>query len=109
MFGLLEPTIKETYLGSAEIRKTFRVSKVGVIAGCYVTDGIITRNAEARVIRNGEVVHKGRISSLKHLKDNVNEVTKEYECGIRFENFKEFQEADIIEAFLTEKVMPGQQ
>ena len=109
MFGLLEPTIKETYLGRAEIRKTFRVSKVGVIAGCYVTDGKITRNAEARVIRNGEVVHKGRISSLKHLKDNVNEVTKEYECGIRFENFKEFQEADIIEAFLTEKVMPGQQ
>jgi translation initiation factor IF-2 len=106
MFGMLEPTIKETYLGRAEIRRIFRISRVGVIAGCYVTDGKITRNAEARVIRNDEVVHKGRISSLKHLKDNVNEVTKEYECGIRLEKFKEFEEGDIIEAFLTEKTMP---
>jgi len=106
MFGLLEPTIKETYLGRAEIRRIFRISRVGVIAGCYVVDGKITRNAEARVIRNDEVVHKGRISSLKHLKDNVNEVTKEYECGIRLEKFKEFEEGDIIEAFLTEKAKP---
>jgi translation initiation factor IF-2 len=106
MFGMLEPTIKETYLGRAEIRRIFRISRVGVIAGCYVVDGKITRNAEARVIRNEEVVHKGRISSLKHLKDNVNEVTKEYECGIRLEKFKEFEEGDIIEAFLTEKAMP---
>ncbi len=106
MFGMLEPTIKETYLGRAEIRRIFRISRVGVIAGCYVVDGKITRNAEARVIRNEEVVHKDRISSLKHLKDNVNEVTKEYECGIRLEKFKEFEEGDIIEAFLTEKAMP---
>ena len=106
MFGMLEPTIKETYLGRAEIKRIFRISRVGVIAGCYVVDGKITRNAEARVIRNEEVVHKGRISSLKHLKDNVNEVTKEYECGIRLEKFKEFEEGDIIEAFLTEKAMP---
>ncbi len=106
MLGMLEPTIKETYLGRAEIRRIFRISRVGVIAGCYVTDGKITRNAEARVIRNDKVIHKGRISSLKHLKDNVNEVTKEYECGIRLEKFKEFEEGDIIEAFQTEKAMP---
>jgi translation initiation factor IF-2 len=106
MFGLLEPTIKETYLGRAEIRRIFRIPRTGVIAGCYVTDGKITRNAEARVIRNDEVVHKGRISSLKHLKDNVNEVTKDYECGIRLEKFKEFEEGDIVEAFLTEKSRP---
>jgi translation initiation factor IF-2 len=108
MFGLLEPTIKETYLGRAEIRRIFRIPRTGVIAGCYVTDGKITRNAEARVIRNDEVVHKGRISSLKHLKDNVNEVTKDYECGIRLEKFKEFEEGDIVEAFLTEKSVPKQ-
>jgi len=106
MFGMLEPTIKETYLGKAEIRRIFRISRVGVIAGCYVIDGKITRNAEARVIRNKEVIHQGRISSLKHLKDSVNEVTKDYECGIRLEKFKEFEEGDIIEAFLTEKAMP---
>jgi len=106
MFGMLEPTIIETYLGRAEIRRIFRISRVGVIAGCYVVDGKITRNAEAKVIRNEQIVHKGRISSLKHLKENVNEVTKEYECGIRLEKFKEFEEGDIIEAFLTEKAMP---
>jgi translation initiation factor IF-2 len=106
MFGMLEPKIKETYLGKAEVRRIFRISRVGVIAGCYVIDGKITRNAEARVIRNEEVVHQGRVSSLKHLKDNVNEVIKDYECGIRLEKFKEFEEGDIIEAFLTEKVMP---
>ena len=105
MTGLLEPTIKETYLGKAEIRRIFRISRVGVIAGCYVIDGKITRNAEIRVIRNKEVIHQGRISSLKHLKENVNEVTKEYECGIRLEKFKDFEEGDIIEAFVSEKVM----
>ena len=106
MSGLLEPTIKETCLGKAEIRRIFRVSRIGVIAGCYVIDGKITRNAEIRVIRNKDVIHEGRISSLKHIKNNVTEVTKDYECGIRLEKFKDFQEGDIIEAFITEKVMP---
>jgi len=106
MSGLLEPIIKETYLGRAEIRRIFSISKIGVIAGCYVIDGKITRNAETRVIRDEKVIHQGRISSLKHLKNNVTEVTKDYECGIRLEKFKETQEGDIIEAFLTEKVKP---
>lgn len=104
--GLLEPAIKETYLGKAEIRRVFNISRVGVIAGCYVTDGKITRNSEVRVIRNKEVVHKGRIASLKHLKNNVTEVKKEYECGIRLEKYKDFREGDIIEAFVMEKEAP---
>lgn len=105
--GMLEPTLKETYLGKAEIRRTFNISRVGVIGGCYVLDGKIARNAEVKVIRGKEVIHQGRISSLKHLKDNVTEVKKDYECGIGLEKFKDIQEGDILEAFLTEKVKVG--
>lgn len=104
--GMLEPVLKETYLGRAEVRRIFSISRVGVIAGCYVTDGTITRNSEARVLRNDEEVYKGRIASLKHLKENVTEVKKDYECGIRLDKFKEFQEGDIIEAFIIEKEAP---
>jgi translation initiation factor IF-2 len=96
--------IKETFLGRAQIRKIFTIPKIGVIAGCYVLDGKITRNAEIKVIRNKEVIHKGRLSSLKHLKENVTEVKKDYECGIGLDKFKDFQEGDLIEAFVTEKV-----
>ncbi len=105
--GMLEPVKKETYLGRAEVRRIFDLSKVGMIAGCYVVDGKITRNAEIKVIRNKETIHKGRISSLKHLKDSVNEVLQDYECGIRLEKFKDFQEGDILEAFIIETVKPG--
>jgi len=106
LVGLLEPKRKEIYLGRAEIRRIFRVSKVGPVAGCFVIDGKITRNAEIKVIRNNEVVHKGKISSLKHLKENVTEINKDYECGIGLEKFKDIQEGDIIEAFTTELVAP---
>ncbi|MFQ5721278.1 MAG: translation initiation factor IF-2 [Candidatus Aminicenantales bacterium] len=102
--GMLEPTIREKYLGRAEVRRIFNIPRIGVVAGCYVLDGKITRNAEVKVIRNNEVIHKGRIASLKHLKNNVTEVTKEYECGLSLEKFKDIQEGDIIEAFITEKV-----
>jgi len=102
--GLLEPILKETYLGRAEIRRIFNVPRVGTIAGCFVVDGKITRNAKARVIRNKEVIHQGKISSLKHLKDNVTEVKKDYECGIGLEKFSDIKEGDLIEAFITEKV-----
>jgi len=102
--GMLEPTVREKYLGRAEVRRIFNIPRVGVVAGCYVLDGKITRNAEVKVIRNSELIHKGRIASLKHLKNNVTEVTKEYECGLSLEKFKEIQEGDIIEAFITEKV-----
>ncbi len=104
VLGLLEPVIKETFLGRAEIRRVFQIPKVGAIAGCYVQDGKIVRNAEARVIRNKAVIYQGRISSLKHLKENVTEVKKDYECGIGLDRFNEFQPGDTVEAFVKEKV-----
>jgi translation initiation factor IF-2 len=106
VLGLLEPVIKETYLGRAEVRRVFQIPRVGAIAGCFVQDGRIARNAEARVLRNGKPVFEGRVSSLKHLKENVAEVRKEYECGIGLDRFQEFEPGDIIEAFVREKVRP---
>jgi translation initiation factor IF-2 len=106
VIGLLEPVIKETYQGRAEVRKVFQIPKVGTIAGCYVQDGRITRNGEARVLRGKEVLHQGRITSLKHLKENVTEVKKDYECGIGVGGFNGFQAGDVIEAFVREKVQP---
>ncbi|MDD8026870.1 MAG: translation initiation factor IF-2 [Acidobacteriota bacterium] len=104
--GLLEPVIKETYLGRALVRKVFRIPKVGTIAGCYVQDGRITRSAEIRVLRGKDIVHRGKLASLKHVKENVNEIKSGYECGIGLANFKDIQEGDLIEAFITEKVVP---
>ena len=100
--GLLEPIQKEVYLGRAEIKRIFRVPKTGSIAGCLVIDGQITRNAQVRVIRGEDVVHQGKISSLRHIKENVTEIKKGYECGIGIESFKDIQDGDIIEAFKTE-------
>ncbi|MGZ4887348.1 MAG: translation initiation factor IF-2, partial [Candidatus Aminicenantales bacterium] len=104
IIGMLEPVIKETFQGRAEVRRVFQIPKVGAIAGCYVQDGRITRNSEVRVLRGKEVVHQGRISSLKHLKENVTEVKKDYECGIGVDKFSDFQPGDMIEAFIKEKV-----
>ncbi|MFQ6037073.1 MAG: translation initiation factor IF-2 [Candidatus Aminicenantales bacterium] len=104
MAGLLEPEKKEVYLGRARIKRVFHIPRVGPVAGCQVLDGVIRRNAQVRVIRDEEVIHQGRISSLKHLKDNVTEVKKDYECGIGLEKFKDIQEGDILEAFTTEVV-----
>jgi len=102
--GMLEPVIKETFLGRAQVRKIFRIPRVGTIAGCYVQEGKISRNAEIRVVRGGTVVHRGKIGSLKHLKENVTEAKSGYECGIALANFKDVEEGDLIEAFVTEKV-----
>ena len=107
MTGLLEPEIKETTLGRALIKRVFQIPRVGEIAGCLVTEGKITRNAEVRIIRDERVVHQGRISSLKHLKNNVTEVKKDYECGIGVDRFKGIQEGDVIEAFIMEEVPRG--
>ncbi len=101
--GLLEPVLKEKYLGRAEIRKIFQIPRFGIIAGCYVQDGSITRNAEIKILRDDEIIHQGKISSLKHVKENVQEVKKNYECGIGIEKFTDIQEGDIIEAFIIEK------
>jgi translation initiation factor IF-2 len=104
LIGLLEPVIKEVYQGRAEVRRVFQIPKVGAIAGCYVQDGRITRNAEARVLRGREVLHQGRITSLKHLKENVTEVKKDYECGIGVGGFNDLQPGDTIETFVRETV-----
>ncbi len=104
IIGMLEPVIKETFQGRAEVRRVFQIPKVGSIAGCYIQDGRITRNVEVRVLRGKEVVHQGRVSSLKHLKENVSEVKKDYECGIGIDKFSDFQPGDTIEAFIKEKV-----
>jgi translation initiation factor IF-2 len=97
--GMLEPKFEESYLGSVEIRVRFQFSKKGIIAGCYVTDGKVTRNAKCRVRRARELVFEGEINTLKHLRDDVREVTLGMECGITFEGWEGFQEGDIIEAY----------
>lgn len=105
MEGLLEPTLKEKVLGRAEVRQTFHVSKVGTIAGSYVLDGIITRQAEGvRLIRDNVVIYEGKLHSLKRFKDDVREVQAGYECGIGIENFNDIKVGDIIEAYAIEKV-----
>ena len=105
MVGVLEPVTKETYLGSADVRNTFRIPKVGVIAGCYITDGKITRNAEVRLLRDNVVIYEGKISSLKRFKEDASEVARGYECGIGIQNFNDVKIGDTIEAFVTERVM----
>jgi len=104
MLGMLDPVTKETRLGSAEVRNVFRVPKVGAIAGSYITDGKITRNAEVRLLRDNVVIYEGKISSLKRFKDDASEVTRGYECGIGIQNFNDLKVGDIIEAFVTENV-----
>jgi translation initiation factor IF-2 len=104
--GMLEPVIIETYLGRALVKKIFQIAKVGIVLGCQVIDGKVVRNAEAKIIRDSQVLYQTRISSLKHLKDSVTEVKKDYECGIGLEKTQDIEAGDIIEAFVREKVMP---
>ncbi|MFO7576192.1 MAG: translation initiation factor IF-2 [Pelovirga sp.] len=103
MEGLLAPTLKEKHLGRVEVRETFHVSRVGTIAGCYVLDGKIVRNAKVRLIRDNVVVWEGKLSSLKRFKDDVKEVTTGYECGIGLENYNDLKVGDHIEAFEIEE------
>ncbi|HOJ25703.1 MAG TPA: translation initiation factor IF-2 [Candidatus Saccharicenans sp.] len=104
--GMLEPVIKETYLGRAVVKKIFNISRVGTVLGCQVIDGKMVRNAEVRVIRGNQVLYQTRISSLKHVKDNVTEVKRDAECGLGLEKTQDIQAGDILEAFVREKVMP---
>ena len=104
MTGVLEPVTKESYLGAAEVRDTFKVPKVGTIAGCYITDGRVTRNAQVRLLRDNVVIFEGKISSLRRFKDDTNEVRSGYECGISLQNYNDIKVGDVIEAFITEKV-----
>ncbi len=105
--GLLDPTTKEVKLGSAEIRQTFKIPKFGTAAGCMVTEGTITRagDAQARIVRDGVVVHEGRIGSLRRFKDDVNEVRGGMECGLAFERFADLKIGDVVESFTVEKVV----
>ena len=104
MKGMLAPKFKEAVLGHASVRTTFRVSGVGTVAGCYVQDGKIQRNAQVRIVRDGIVVHEGVLSSLKRFKDDVKEVASGYECGCGFENFNDIKEGDVFEAFVMEEI-----
>lgn len=104
MEGLLGPVIEERVIGSAEVRRVFSISRVGTIAGSYIMDGTIVRNALARLLRDGEKVFEGKISSLKRFKDDVREVSQGYECGIGLEDFTDFQEGDTLEVYVLEEV-----
>lgn len=99
VIGMLEPKFEEQYMGTVEIRAVFKLTKQGFVAGCYVTDGKVVRNAECRVKRAGEIVYQGKIDSLKHLKEDVREMAAGFECGIQFVNWNDFKEGDVIEAY----------
>jgi translation initiation factor IF-2 len=104
MTGLLEPTIKETYQGRAQVKETFRIPKVGTIAGCSVVDGFIKRDSEVRLLRDNNVVFTGKVGSLRRFKDDAGEVRNGMECGISISNYGDIKVGDVIEAFVTEKV-----
>lgn len=104
MKGMLDPEFKEVVLGTVEIRTTFKVPGVGIIGGAYVTNGKVVRNAEVRLVRDGIVIHEGKISSLKRFKDDAREVNQGYECGIGIENYNDIKEGDIIECFQMEEI-----
>jgi translation initiation factor IF-2 len=102
--GMLEPELRETVIGHAEVRAVFRISKVGNIAGCRVTDGELRRNGRIRVLRHGKPVHEGEVSSLKHLQDDVREVRAGFECGVALKGFNDYEIGDVLECYIIEKV-----
>ncbi len=104
MRGMLDPEFKEVVLGYAEVRNTFKVSSVGTIAGCYVTQGKMSRAAQLRVVRDGVIIHEGKVASLKRFKDDAKEVNENFECGLSIENFNDIKDGDTIECFIMEEV-----
>jgi translation initiation factor IF-2 len=104
MAGLLEPTLKEVAQGRAEVRNTFKVPKFGVIAGCYVTEGSISRSSQLRLLRDNRVIYEGKVGSLRRFKDDVSEVKQGFECGIGLDKYQDIKVGDIIEAFQVEKI-----
>ena len=99
MAGLLPPTLKENFLGRAEVRQTFTIPKIGTIAGCYITEGLMRRSAGCRLVRDGVQVFEGKFASLKRFKDDVREVQTGFECGIGIEGYNDVKIGDVIEAF----------
>ena len=104
MTGMLEPVYREVFRGRAEVKEVFRITKVGIVAGCQVIDGTVTRDSEVRVLRDNVVVHTGRVGSLRRFKNDVSEVKSGMECGVSLENFGDVKPGDVIEAFVTEQV-----
>ena len=104
MKGMLSPKFRESVIGHAEVRQTYKVSSVGTVAGCYVTDGKIQRGSEVRIVRDGIVVHEGALASLQRFKDAVKEVASGYECGLSFEKFNDIKLGDVVEAYIMEQI-----
>ena len=102
--GMLAPEFEEVVTGQAEVRSLFKLSKVGTIAGCYVTDGVIERNSLVRILRDGIVVYEGKMASLKRFKDDVKEVKYGFECGITIEGFNDIKEGDVFEASVMKEI-----
>jgi translation initiation factor IF-2 len=104
--GKVAPKARERFLGYAEVRQVFNITKTGKVAGCYITEGLVKRGAGVRVLRDNVVIHNGELSQLKRFKDDVREVARGYECGLSFANFHDLQEGDVVECFEVEMV-PG--
>jgi translation initiation factor IF-2 len=104
MSGMLAPELRETFLGNAEILEIFNITKVGKVAGCRVTDGVVRRGSKVRLIRDNVVIHEGSLSTLKRFKDEVREVQAGQECGMAFESYQDMQKGDVIECFDVETI-----
>jgi translation initiation factor IF-2 len=104
MVGMLEPTVEEIISGTVEVRDVFKITKVGTVAGCYVTEGVIKRNNRVRVVRDFIVVHEGDVTALKRFKDDASDVRAGFECGVSIRNFNDLQIGDILESFETREV-----
>ena len=104
MLGMLEPIFKESVVGQAAVRQLFKVPKIGMIAGCYVTEGKCPRNSEVRLLRDSVVIHTGKVGSLRRFKDDVAEVKQGFECGIGIANYTDLKDGDIIEFFVIERI-----
>ena len=104
MKGMLAPKFKEAIIGHAEVRMTYKVSSIGTVAGCYVKDGKITRDAQVRVLRDNIVIYEGALGSLQRFKDSVKEVAANYECGITIDKYNDIKEGDIFECFVMEQI-----
>ena len=104
MKGMLAPKFKEVVLGEAEVREVYKITNVGMVAGCYVTSGRMVRNAQMRLVRDGIIIHDGVLASLQRYKDSVKEVAQGYECGITIEKFQDIKNGDISEAYIMEQI-----
>jgi len=102
--GMLAPTVRERFLGNAQILQVFNISKSGKVAGCKISEGVVRRGAKVRLLRDNVVVHEGALKTLKRFKDEVREVKEGFECGMAFENYQDIQEGDVIECFEMEEV-----